>query len=356
MMSGFVTIESDNRDHRKLLDGESKDGHWALPVDSFRYSDGRERTTFRLVEANPNKPSFATRLWVLLRPSLISMTLGPLFLVLAYGRFLDTPMNFAAFATSFFGLLFLHIATFAYNDYFDHLRGIDRYSQDSGSQVIQKGWFRAKVVRRIADVSMLGAAVSGLIIFVSQPELLVLASLMALAAAFGFSSVRLGLKTLGIGEMIVFVSLGPGLVYGLSKAVLNHFDISLLFLGLLMGTLSSLVMQVRNWQQIFVASRFKLGTFVSRLGFDRSKYFIHLHLVLASAYFGVLIYSDRFAAWAVPAVIPLGLLVYRFVQHVNETASPFSSKILNLDRRAVRLHQLMIVTLILVFELTMRLK
>ena len=145
-----------------------------------------------------------------------------------------------------------------------------------------------------------------------------------------------GWKSWGGGESIVFLCLGPSLIFGfasilsaslLLETTIALFPVPLLFwlitLGIFSGWLAVLCWQMNSWKNIVGDKELSLQTIMSRIGFDTSRYLIYFHLVGLSVFFGFL--SSMFVgglSWILGlsfCIISLGLLA--FIQRIR---TPFS--------------------------------
>ncbi len=285
----FVTLSKKDQDFASYLTGNFSDKKRAIPIHSFSVNTPAEKVTFELKNLTEIKrPSFIVSLLYLSRPRYWVFTLGPLMITLGLNYALGLSLNFYNVVFSFISLILLNLSAFSFNDYFDHLAGVDRISQTSGSQVIQKAWLAASQVKNIAYVCLFLTLVFALPLFIAQPVVSFVLAIFAAFGLFAFSYKDLGLKYKGIGEFIVFLALGPLIVVGLSSVISGEVRIEHIGVGSCLGWIAMIHMQIKNWMHIMPNSQAGVKTFISRLGFDKAKLYLCFQLiVLCVLSFGV---------------------------------------------------------------------
>ncbi|MCH2533886.1 MAG: prenyltransferase [Bdellovibrionales bacterium] len=277
----FVTLSKNNKDFTAYLTGSFSDQKRAIPIHSFSVNTPVEKVTFELKKLSEiNRPSFVFLLLCLSRPRYWVFTLGPLMITLGLNYALGLPLNFYHVILSFISLILLNLSAFSLNDYFDHLAGVDRISQTSGSQVIQKAWLAASQVKNIAYICLFLTLLFSLPLFVAEPLVSIVMALFAAFALFAFSYKDLGLKYKGIGEFIVFLALGPLIVIGLSSVISSEVRIEHIGVGSCLGWIAMIHMQIKNWMHIMPNSKAGIKTFISRLGFDKAKLYLCFQLII----------------------------------------------------------------------------
>lgn len=275
----FITISKSDQGFQQYLTGSFSHNKRAVPVHSFSVNTPEEKVTFELKDSTSfNFFNVLLSLLSLSRPVYWVFTLGPLFTVLGLNQALNLPIHGLNTLLCFLILILLNMAAFCLNDYYDHLAGVDRISLSSGSQVIQKGWFAAYQVKYLAFMSIAIATVLSVPILMDQP--LVAISVIAFVAfsLFAFSYKNLGLKYKGIGELIVFMALGPLIVTALSLVISGEVTSQHIAVGVLLGWFAMFHMQVKNWRHIMPDAQAGIKTFISRIGFDKAKLYLCFQL------------------------------------------------------------------------------
>lgn len=337
MSSPFVTLTPDDPDFQNYLLGGFSEELRALPVESFRQHSTRERVTFRLVPIREiKKPAWWKIYFKACRPELLGLTLGPFFvtlLLLLKGMQSSVSHPLAVIASGF-GLFFLHVSAFLLNDFRDHMRGVDFANRKRGSQVIQKGWASAREVRMWAFVNAGLALVCGGPALFVNPRLIAIVAVAAVCV-IGLSWISSRLARFGLSDLMVFVGLGPLLTSAASLVAVGKVPAPVLLLGTAFGAMAVLTLQIRQVENLFRAGRDSFRTFIGAFDFDRARMLVLSQIVFVSVLqvaMAVMIFEQWVAAFGfILALMPL----YFVYSSVAQAASPLSSDLLHIGRRAI---------------------
>ena len=293
MAHQFVTLSRDDESFAQYIQGRFSRQLRALPVHSFQPFSQKEKVTFKIVDRRDLDCPHRTQLiWQTLRPAYLSLTLSPL-LVVTWMVFLASrgvlsrnwigeltaisEVNWVHGILAAGSLLALHFAAFLWNDYFDHLNGSDRINPERGSQVIQKGWVPAYQIRLWAWFQLsLACALAAPLLWNQSWNLWLLSTIVAFVI-LSFSRVReKGLKEKGLGDLLVFLFLGPLLTGFFASILLGQLHWLWFLLGLIFGGLAMLTYQLRQFEGFTRQVDSRSRSLVTRLGFDRAKTFLFL--------------------------------------------------------------------------------
>jgi 1,4-dihydroxy-2-naphthoate octaprenyltransferase len=331
----FITVTPEDPDYRQYLLGSFSKTLRALPVESFRQHSRRERVTFRIVSVQDiEKPHWLKIYWRACRPELLGLTLGPFFVTGSLMANLNHQSPLFSWWVAALGLFFLHVSSFLFNDFRDHMRGVDFANRRRGSQVIQKGWASAREVRGWAYVNAALALMCGIPALIAAPMLaLFVASGAVLVLLLSGATSRLA--RFAIPDMMVFAGLGPLLTMASAMAYSEKAPRSVFLIGLALGSLAVLTLQVRQLENLFRAGRDSFRTFIGAFDFDRARKVVRIQIV----FIGALQVAVAFAI--VPrAMAIVGLLfalwpLYFVYLMIGRAASPLSSDLLHLGRRGI---------------------
>jgi len=165
------------------------------------------------VAAGAERPSLAVIWYRATRPfsftaSIIPILVGGACALLAGGA---SPV---AFLLCLGGAVALQAGTNLVNDYYDHRLGADHSGSLGPSRVIQEGWLspRAVLLGGIGFFVVGGLAGFALVSMAGWPILLL--GLIGVPLAYGYTAPPLKLAYRGLGELNVFVLMGPLMVLG----------------------------------------------------------------------------------------------------------------------------------------------
>lgn len=333
----YITLTADDPEFLSYLMGSFSPRFRALPVESFSQHSGRARVTFRVVPVvEIKRPAWWKIYFRGCRPELLGLTIGPLLVTVLWmlmsGHAIVDPVAIVGAA---FGLFFLHVAAFLFNDFRDHMRGVDFANRRRGSQVIQKGWASAQQVKRWAFMNAGLAFLFGMPALFRHGLTIPAIVLAAIICVLGLTWMPPRLVRAGASDALVFLGLGPMLSAAASTVAFGIVPPQILWLGFALGAMAVLTLQIRQLENLFRAGQESFRTFIGAFDFDRAKKLVFVMTVaVAAIQFAAVPSVDHRWAWYVGlsiAMIPSGLTLRR----VQRAASPLSSDLVHLGRRAV---------------------
>lgn len=334
----FVTLTQADPEFRRLMNGAGPAGYRAIPLESFAVNSKSERVTFALMpEEAIDRPSLWILLTKLMRLELLSVTMGSCWLafLVFWRQGYQADLNWLWVLMAIFGF---HVASFAFDDFHDHWHGVDRLQRERGSQVIQRGWLKARTVWWIGLVALLTSTIVGSLLLFVQPTLTVLMAIIAIGAVVGFSFAGRGFKSQGVGDFVIGLCLGPLMVFGMGQLLVPQLTLPLLLLGLPLGLAAIILFQMRQLESIMAERRVKTGTMVARLGFDRAKKYLSWEMNFLPALVALALWYWH--GWPISllalAIVIVGLWPLR--KKLKDSVSPMSSHLLGLSRLALRQH------------------
>ncbi len=172
----------------------------------------------------------------------------------------------------------LHLGCNLWNDYEDHLRGVDAPDSSGGSGVIRNLWIPAVHIRNAAAILFFAGLVCGIFLLkdigwaTGGKHLLWIGMLGALAAA-SYSGWPFHYKYLGLGEPIVFL-ISPLVAMGACAVLYRDADYFVWFAiaTLPLAFLAILRLHIGNMQRIPFDKLADTRTIASLVGFKRAKW------------------------------------------------------------------------------------
>lgn len=333
----YITLKKGDAEFESYLLGTFADDRRALPVETFHGQEAGERVTFRIVPVSELQiPPWWKVYFISFRPELAPLTLGP-----AMAAWFNHYASLAQWTRwpSWFALLgvfFLHTAAFLFNDFQDHVRGVDRVNRRRGSQVIQKGWVTALQMRRWAWVNAGLAVLFGIPAFFNAPlELFVVCVLAGLALMTIMQSWG---RRWGLCDLALFMLFGPLLTVGTALASFARFNLADIFLGFALGALSVWVIHVRQIEFLFRSKPEMFRTLLGFLPFERARI-----LVIGEAYLTLLLQLGvgvwlRLPLFFILVTLAVGWPMLFTVQNLYRATSPLASPLAGISKWALRSH------------------
>jgi 1,4-dihydroxy-2-naphthoate octaprenyltransferase len=152
------------------------------------------------------------------------------------------------------------------NDYHDHARGIDTPSSLGPSKVIQQGLLAPAAVRRGMLVAFAGATLLGLVIVAATGWAVFWLALASLAVAYLYTGGPKPLGYVALGEVAVFLAMGPGMVLGAVYVLTGHLTATALIASLPVGCLVAAILHANNVRDVEPDRAAGKVTLATRLG------------------------------------------------------------------------------------------
>ncbi len=189
-------------------------------------------------------PPLPQRWFLSLRPYSLPASFVPVALTAVVSTSIDGPRIWWAFAAYAASATLLQAGTNVLNDYYDHLHGVDRPTAADQSRVIARGLVSARFMLVTGRAYFIIAITLGLMIALQRGPGFLLGGVVAVAAAFFYTARSFSLKYRGLGDLVVFITMGPlHLAMGVwattgsvpPAALVSAFPVALLVTAILHG-------------------------------------------------------------------------------------------------------------------------
>jgi 1,4-dihydroxy-2-naphthoate octaprenyltransferase len=179
------------------------------------------------------------------RPKTLIASIAPIFTVGAY-LFDSAISHFSLFVCILFATITVQILTNFYNDYFDLAMGHDTEKRKGPKRPYQMGKLtKANMHFCIAFFTILYVVFLVPIIYAIPKTAIVLGILSYLLAIF-YSYSRFSLSKLGLSDLFSFLFFGPIATQVTGFALTNHLDYKVILLGLITGSLSTMLLVINH--------------------------------------------------------------------------------------------------------------
>lgn len=325
-MSEYVTLQRQSPQFREYLRGTFSKDFRALPVQTLNVNSSSETVTFRVVPVSEiEKPSFISLVFQVFKVRTFFLILMPMFLILTKNvddRTMQDPVS-TVIAT--LGVLFAFVAVNLRNDYMDHMKGVDRILERSGSRAIQNGWVTAAQVRFYSSILLALAVLCAIPVIFAFPETAYPIGAGLVVGLWAQFKKQNSFKYQIGGEFYLFLMLGPLLTVGYQLAMGVPYDHESMWLGVVWGWLILFVVHLRNFMNIFPSSQAGFKNTINWLGFDRSRRvlaywwiaFIAINLAYHREYAGIY--------WGYYLTMVLGFVSLSFLFKLKSLSSPVGS-------------------------------
>lgn len=334
-MEQLVSVEKSSTEAQRYLNGTFSKEARALTVPTLNHLN-QETLTFKILNLKSiQRPPLFFVLQKTFRLSLLTLTLSPLFVAVAFHRsWIESSLLILALFVALSGFqLGIHLL----NDYRDHLSGVDRLNPYRGSRSIQQGWFAAYELRNWSFFYLTLSFALGVWLLWGKWELFLLAISICLLGLIEFSVSGIRQKILFIKEILAISTLGPLLFYFVAMYFGSRPDSTYYLISLYFGLLAGFYFLVSSWQSILEDEHSRRNTFFTRFGFDRSQSAIKFYC------FMLFLYPLFFLAWKqdiryLPWALALSLTIPWIYCLARNIDSPLSSRFKKLRRFVLLLH------------------
>ena len=206
------------------------------------------------------------------RPRSLTATYSALFLGAAIAiteRVFDLPR----FLLALIGALLLQIAANLINEYVDFTRGTDALKPDGMGMVLTKGGLTPEQVRLGAILTIVGGALIGLLLLFYSGPLLLWIGLGGVLVVIFYTAGPMPLAYIGLGELAVFIFMGPAMVLGTYYAVSGgHTSTAAILGGLPIAFTVANILHANNIRDLDSDKLAKKYTLAVRFGLRNAKH------------------------------------------------------------------------------------
>lgn len=218
------------------------------------------------------------------------------------------------FVLALLGSIAIHAGTNLVNDYFDHTKGTDNEDSLGQSGVIQRGLLSARSVLLGGLVAFAIGAAIGLAITAQVGWPVLALGLASVAAGYFYTASPFSLAYRGLGEVVVFVFMGPAIVMGAYYVQVEGWSWEALVASLPIGLLVAAILHANNVRDIENDRKHRKWTLAALAGRPLADY---EYVALMLGGYGVVIAMTIAGAAPWPVLItlitlPLALRIVRF--------------------------------------------
>ncbi len=245
--------------------------------------------------------------WDGIRPGYLPLSILPVILgsVLAWTQSISTRMPRGTihpirFVVLLAAVLLLQAGAHLVNDYYDHIRGIDRSNPLGPGGLIQQALINPARVLSLGLTSLALGTALGILVAVSAGPLFLIFLVIGALSAYFYSATARALSSLALGELVSFCIFGPLLVLASYMVQTGQVSRTALLYSLPLGLLAAAAILSNDMRDVESDSQAGKNTLAYILGFKLSRALYVL--LLLGAYIPII-------ALAVPRGTPHLLLI-----------------------------------------------
>lgn len=225
------------------------------------------------------------RLWFLaIRPFSFTASVVPVLVGSLLGfREAVHPLHFLL---ALFGAVAIHAGTNLVNDYYDHVKGADGPHSLGPSGVIQRGLLTPRAVLTAGLLCFAAGSAAGLLLVALTGPALLWLGVASVLAGFFYTAGPLALAYIGLGEVTVFVFMGPIIVLGAYYVQTERWAWTPVLVSLPVAFLVTAILHANNMRDIEDDRRSGKRTVATLIGRRWSCY--EYYVLVGSAYLALL--------------------------------------------------------------------
>ncbi len=195
------------------------------------------------------KPSIWMIWYMASRPRSLTATYVPVALggVLAYD---EGVFDALAFVLALLGTLMLQISANLLNEYYDYRKGADKQKTHGLGMIIARGLLSPRQVLLGGIITLLAGIVVGLYFVVTVGWLVLWIGVGGVLAVVFYTAGPYPLAYIGLGELAVFVFMGPAIVIGTYYVQAGEVSTAALWGGLPIGFLVANILHANNLRDL----------------------------------------------------------------------------------------------------------
>lgn len=239
------------------------------------------------------------------RPRTLTATYVPLgaAAVIALEQGVFDPLRFIL---SLIGALLLQIAANLINEYYDFRRGAEDLKQAGQGMILKNQLLTPQDVLIGAILTVVGGALIGLFLLFQSGPLLLWIGLGGVLVVILYTAGPFPLAYNGLGEVAVFVFMGPLMVLGAYYVMAREFNIVPVLVGIPIGFMVAAILQANNIRDIDADRAVNKRTLAVILGLKAAR--IEYLILVGGAYvmvvllilFGIMPITTLFVALTLP--------------------------------------------------------
>ena len=294
-------------------------------------------------ELTMNIPPNQLKAWIQAsRPFSFTASMTPVFLGAVLVPYLQLPARWILLPLIVLASLFIHAAVNMVSEYFDYKKGVDRPDTHGGSRVLVDKLLTPKQVL-IGGILLFGVtACIGLVFVTIYGWSILILGIVGMFGGFFYTATPVGYKYLGLGDLFVFILMGPLMVIGSFYVLTGKCLHDVLQISLPVGFLVAAILSGNNLRDILHDTRANVRSTATVLG-DWA-HFEYSFLILAA--YGVtlgMIAMEILPLWSLLTLLTIPIAIKNikaaFIQNPEQIAT--------LDVHTAQLHLLFGVLLII---------
>ena len=271
------------------------------------------------------------------RAQFFSVSLIPVMLAAALAKKDGFSFHRPAFFAFSLAVILMHSGANLINDYYDFRKGVDKPGAHGSGCALTQGLLSPRRARVCSYLCFLAAFIPGVFLAALRGSVLMFFGFAGFLGGYGYTGRPFGFKYLALGEVLVFLLLGPLLVVSGYFAFSGRLSLSAAYVSLPAGLLAAAILHSNNLRDMRPDREAGINTMALWLGLRGAK--TEYYLLLASSFLCIpvmcflgVVPPAAFLTWlTLPAAVSCAL-------SVRNAEAGQSAGIANIDVRTAGLH------------------
>ncbi len=231
----------------------------------------------------------------------------------------------------------LHAGTNFVSEYYDLKNGIDREDTFGSSKVLVDKLLKPKEVLKYGYISFFLGFLLGMILVYYHGLPILALGLLGIAGGVFYTGKPIGYKYLALGDVLVFLLMGPLMVIGTYFSLTGHFEWSVALLSLPIGFLVTAILNANNIRDIMHDGEAKIKTIATLIGIKSSKK--EYYFLIIGAYLSVIIMAATgvVSYWALLILISFPVAL-KNMKEISTAKVSSPENVAMLDIKTAQLH------------------
>jgi len=199
--------------------------------------------------------------------------------------------------------LLFHAGTNVVSDYYDFRKGVDRPGTLGSSGVLVEGLMEPAALLAGGLGLFLAGCVLGLVFVAVRGAPMLVLGVVGLMGGLCYTGAPVGYKYLALGDVFVFILMGPLMVIGSFFALTGAYHHGVLLASLPIGCLVAAILHANNMRDIAHDTEARVRTLANVLGHSAARWEYLLLVAGAFVAVGVMAAGGVVPAWALLAVL-----------------------------------------------------
>jgi len=233
----------------------------------------------------------------------------PVFLGAALAWYYPGKVLWILLPVVYLAALMIHAATNLVSDYFDYRKDVDKDYTFGSSGVIVQGLLSAKSVLIGGLVLFAITAVLGIILVALRGLPILILGLVGIIGGYFYTGHPFGYKYIGLGDLLVFILMGPLMVIGSYYCLTGSYDHRIFLVSLPVGFLVAAILQANNTRDIKHDTEAGIKTLENKVGTTAAKGFYYFSISASYLSVVLMVIFKVLPIWSLLVILTLPLAI-----------------------------------------------